>query len=189
MTAGSFTLPLPLFERIDLTPIEKNGESFVTVVGLDQDLATQLTVRSCDKSDTALQSGTSDHKRFCKNSYEEWYKKGRIPFALVDGKGILAALIWFGPEPLPLDSLYKSAGEWDTIAFRSYEPYRGKGLMTPFGSFVLTFFDKHRSGRKLWLETNVDNSAGVRLYEKLGFVARGTRTGNGRFLMTREDSP
>lgn len=185
---GDFRLPLPLYERIGLTPIHGFDRGFTVALGLDRKLVSELKSRSLDMNDAALQKGTSDYRRFGVGSYEAWYAKGRIPFALVDGKGALAALIWFGPEPLPSDIGYKSGRpeEWDTIAFRSYEPYRGKRLMKPFGSVALAFFAKHRSGRKLWLETNVDNTAGLRLYEKLGFTARGTRQGNGRIVMTRE---
>lgn len=185
---GSLSLPLSLYGRIDLTPLDGLGAGLTMVIGLDRELAAQLKNYSLDMSDTALQAGTSDYKRFGTGSYEEWYAKGRIPFALVDEKGNLAALIWVGIKPPPSDIGYKSGepDEWDTIAFRSYEPYRGRGLMTPFGSLVLTFFATHRSGRKLWLETNADNAAGLRLYEKLGFTARGTRRGNGRTVMTRE---
>lgn len=156
------------------------------VAGLDRNLVRQLKQYSLNVNDAALQAGTSDHRRFGTGSYKEWYAKGRIPFALVDDADRLAALIWVGPRPFPSDIEYKSSGEWDTVAFRSYEPYRGKGLMTHFGNAVLALFDIYRAGRKLWLETNADNAAGLRLYEKLGFVTRGLRKQNGRIVMTRE---
>jgi RimJ/RimL family protein N-acetyltransferase len=173
-------LPLPLYESVDAGTITgRDGASFSVRIGLDRALAAEVREHSLDESDAALQAETSDRKRFGTGSYEEWYAKGRVPFALTDSAGKLAALIWFGPEAL----LGSEGGAWDTIAFRAYPPYRGAGLMTPFSRFVLDFHAERFPERRLWLATNETNEAGRALYRKLGFTERARS--DDRIVMTQ----
>jgi hypothetical protein len=123
-------------------------------------------------------------QRFGKGSYEDWYSKGRVPFALVHrSSGALAALVWFGPKPLGRKSIkhlseeerkdeYKAAGgNWHTIAFRSYPPFRGTGVMTDFVKTATAVYQKYFPDAKLWTSNARSNASSVALSEKLGYKA------------------
>lgn len=183
-------LSLPLYTSIALARLRaKTGELFTLVAGLSEDVALQLKKKSLDMSDIELQEKTSDYRRFGEGMYDEWYSKGRLPFALVDEKNNLAALTWFGPEPVPTDSaenISDISGEWDTTALRSYEPYRGKGIMRAFFEYAWNAYHALLPGRRLWLETNTDNAGILHLGEKLGFTNYGIRAKNGRILLVKE---
>jgi len=139
----------------------------------------QLEERSVDHADEELEKNTSDRKRFGEESYEVWYAKGRFPFALVSPEGTLAAIIWYGPDRIPTGD----DGEWSTIAFRSYRPYRGTGIMRDFSRRVIEEHGRDCPGNRLWLETHVTNAAGLALYRKLGFVEKQLIRDGKRVLM------
>jgi RimJ/RimL family protein N-acetyltransferase len=173
----------PIFERAKLGTMQsRDGEVFDIVIGLDKPLVEQLIRFSNDASDTDLQSHTSDKKRFGEGSYEEWYGKDRTPYALVSPAGELAALAWFGPKPIGRKSLrylseeelkeeYAQAkGDSHTIVYRSYHPYRGKGLMSKFMHFVIDDYKTRHPDAKLWAGVSTLNEASVALATKLGFV-------------------
>lgn len=195
--AQNLALPLPLHTCISVgTLTGKDGTPFTVLAGLDEKLVAQLKEKSLDMSDTELQHNTSDKARFGTGSYEAWYAKDRTPFAAVDASGNLAAIIWFGadmPPALVGGTQYPTQEKWDTIAFRSYAPYRGAGLMGAMSAFVIEMQKRTRSAYRLWLETNVDNIPGQGLFHKLGFEDIGTserpgpwpgrRSGNGRLVM------
>lgn len=170
--------PLPLYaSEPQGTVTGRDGKAYQVVRGVSREAADQIKEHSLDESDKALQTGTSDHKRFGLGSYEEWYAKERYPYVLLD-EGKLAALIWYGPEPIPDGT----EGEWDTIAFRSYPPYRGAGLMSAFSALVMDEHARDFPARRLWLETDVGNEAGLALYQKLGFAEK-TRIKDGKRVM------
>lgn len=174
-------LPLFSIQKLD-TISSKDGEEFTIMLGLDEDLIAQLRAYSLDMSDTDLQANTSDFKRFGEGSYEEWYAKDRTPYALVDKKGTLAALAWFGPKPLGRKSLRylspkeiaeeskQDVSDWHTIVYRSYQPYRGKGLMSPFMQYVITDYKKRYPHAKLWAGVSTKNEASIALAKRFGFV-------------------
>ncbi|HRH24489.1 MAG TPA: GNAT family N-acetyltransferase [Candidatus Paceibacterota bacterium] len=181
------TLPSQLYESTVLaTAIADDGSAFTIVAGLTEAIAADLKRHSLDESDVELMKSTSDKRRFGEGSFETWFKKERYAFALVDGDA-LAALIWFGPEEMPheFQSEHYVLGTHDTLGFRSYEPYRGKRLMTDFSRFVIDAYARMRPGRTLWLQTNTDNGAAIRLYQKLGFIEKGVGTDNGRLVMVQ----
>ncbi|MFA7309491.1 MAG: GNAT family N-acetyltransferase [Candidatus Paceibacterota bacterium] len=176
--------PLPIYESRHIGKFQaKDGTNFNIVEGLDKELVRQLKEKSLDESDAAIQTYTSDKQRFGEGSYEEWYGKERTPFALVEGKmGTLAALAWFGPKPIGRKSLrYLSAEElkeesrqeksdWHTIVYRSYAPFRGKGIMTPFLKDVVSVYRARYPRARLWAGISGGNEASAALAAKLGFV-------------------
>jgi GNAT superfamily N-acetyltransferase len=182
-------LPLALYSSEQVATVTgKAGVLYSVVLGLDQSLARELKEKSLDTSDAELQRNTSDYTRFGTGSYEKWYAKGRVPFAALDSDGHLAAVIWFGPDDFPQMQGVRlpAPGKWDTIAFRSYAPHRGTGIMSPFSAVVVEMHDRLAPDRILWLETNTDNEPGKALYRKLGFSDAGLRKENGRLLMIRK---
>ncbi len=177
------TQPLPIYESQPLSTVSsKDGDDFTIAVGLNKDQITQLQAYSLDESDIDLQENTSDRQRFGEGSYEEWYDKDRTPYALLDKEGKLAALAWFGPKPLGRKSLRylseeeraeeskQEAGNWHTIVYRSYNPYRGKGLMTPFMQYVIADYKKRYPAAKLWAGVSTKNEASIGLAKRFGFV-------------------
>src|SRR3989344_1232157 len=181
-----FTLPLPLYTAIKIASMhDADNEEFEIFIGADRSIAEKVKARSLDDSDADLQSNTSDRKRFGGGSYEEWYSKNRTPFTLVHAAmGDLAAFVWFGPKPLGRKSIkYLSEEElakelqqkeevWHTLVYRSYLPYRGKGLMGDFVRFAIKTYREKYPEAKLWVGGRADNAASLGLAERLGFKAR-----------------
>ncbi len=179
------SLPLPLYETAVIGMAEtESGQRFRVETGLDRQGATRLKELSL-ADDPALRENTSDYERFGIGSYEGWYEKGRSIFALVDdANGALAAIAWYGPKPLGRKSIkYLSpeeqarekesaaeAGEWHTIVFRSYPPYRGTGIMTDFVKATLETYRHYFPVARIWAGINGGNAGSIRLCEKLGLA-------------------
>jgi RimJ/RimL family protein N-acetyltransferase len=180
---SSVQVPVPLYTSIHIGRMtDDSGDAYAVVLGLSRDLIEQLREKSTDLSDEALQKNTSDLVRFGKDgAYEEWYTKERTPFALVSRDGKLAALAWYGPKPIGRKSLrHLSEKElqeeyaydekvWHTIVYRSYNPYRGRRLMTPFVQFTLDTYRTFYPHAKIWAGISLDNEASIALARKLGF--------------------
>lgn len=161
----------------------ESGERFDIVLGLDKELAAQLKRHSLDESDDIIQKNTSDHRRFGEGSYETWYAKNRTPFALVETtSGTLAAFAWFGPKPLGRksakhlseeqliqDESTLDSGNWHTISYRSYFPFRGKRLMKDFINFVTNVYRGQHPDIKLWAIINIENAGSFALASSLGY--------------------
>lgn len=184
IAAERFPLPLPVFGMHKIASLtSRDGESFSVCVGADKEVAEQLRAKSLDKTDTDIQSDTSDRQRFGEGSYEEWYSKDRTPFVLMhDATKQLAAFVWFGPKPLGRKSLkYLSeselqvegsqvAAEWHTISYRSYPPFRGTGIMTPFVTFAIEQYRSLQPGVRIWAGIDATNPTSVGFIKKLGFT-------------------
>lgn len=185
LPAEPFSLPLPLFVMMRIgTLVSRDNEEFSIWVGANQETVAQLKEKSLDESDLEIQKNTSDRDRFGKGSYEEWYSKNRTPFTLLAPDGSLAAFAWFGPKPLGRKSLKYLSEEdrakeleqkedvWHTLVYRSYPPYRGRGLMTDFVRFVSDEYTKHFPDAKFWVGMSVDNAGSEALATKLGYKRR-----------------
>jgi RimJ/RimL family protein N-acetyltransferase len=174
---------IQIYESREIGSLEaRDGEKFSMVIGLSTDLVAQLKRFSLDLSDEDLQKNTSDYKRFGEGSYEEWFGKERTPYALVSASGALAALAWFGPKPLGRKSLrylseeevakesMQEKGDWHTIVYRAYNPFRGKGLMTRFVKLGMKDYEERHPNAKFWAGISTKNEASMALASKLGFV-------------------
>ncbi len=176
------SVPTPLYQSVCIGSAENNDESFDIYLGLDEKMVENLKTLSSNTEDTDLQENTSDFERFAKGSYAEWYAKDRIPFALVHrNTGALAAFVWFGPKALGVKSLKHLSQEeresanmmesenWHTIAFRSYPPFRGTGIMKKFVIAATEVYQHYFPEGKLWTSNNRANISSVKLSEKLGY--------------------
>ncbi len=173
-------LPLPIYSSKEIAQIHMpDGATLSVHIGLTEKMAAALKAHALDDTDEELQGNTSDRRRFGEGSYEAWYAKERYPFVLVDEHEALAAIIWFGPEKHPQGE----PGNWNTVAFRSYPPYRGKGIMKPFSMFVIQKYLALMPNARIWLETGAHNVPAISLYEKLGFKKLGYSEGNERLFM------
>jgi ribosomal-protein-alanine N-acetyltransferase len=77
------------------------------------------------------------------------------------------------------------ADAWHVMNVAVHDDYRGQGVATQLLNrlFELTAGDDRRG---YTLEVRVSNTAAIRLYERLGFVARGVR--RGYYTDNREDA-
>jgi ribosomal-protein-alanine N-acetyltransferase len=74
---------------------------------------------------------------------------------------------------------------WHVMNVAVAEPYRRRGIAS--GLMERLFEDTSRDGRRGYtLEVRVSNEAAIRLYERLGFKARGIR--RGYYTDNREDA-
>jgi RimJ/RimL family protein N-acetyltransferase len=176
-------LPLPLYKTVLIaTARSKTGDEFEMYAGLNERMVAEVRQRSLDDTDEALKI-TSDRKRFGEGKYEDWYHKGRVPFALIHKpSGAVAAIAWYGPKPLgrkPLRELSAEelkqneydldAGNWATFTYRSYSPFRGKGLMKGFVRFTMDMYSAHFPSTQFWGGLYADNTPSLALARDLGF--------------------
>ena len=197
------SLPLPIYTSIPIgRAIGKTGEEFTVVIGLDKTIVRELKKLSLDSSDTDLQENTSDRERFGEGSYESWYKKGRVPFALIHTpSNHLAALVWFGPKPLgrkslkhlseaeklregQIDGSTPPADAWHTVTYRTYLPFRGQGLMKEFSRSTKEIYKRYNPNVKLWAGINAKNLGSVAIAEKLGLLKNETLSDEAWCAMT-----
>jgi hypothetical protein len=185
LQSDPFSLPLPLFGMIKIgTLLSRENEEFSIWIGADEDTVAKLKAKSMDESDVEIQNNTSDRARFGADAYREWYSKDRTPFTLLASDGSLAAFAWFGPKPLGRKSLKYLSEEdrakegeqredvWHTLVYRSYMPYRGKGLMTDFVRFATDIYIKQYPKAKFWVGMSADNAGSAALATKLGYKRR-----------------
>lgn len=179
------TVPLPLHAMVPIGTLELQGDLFTMYIGADERVTALLKEKSLDIHDTEIQDNTSDRVRFGEGSYETWYAKERTPYSLIHrDSGQLAAFVWFGPKPLGRKSLKylsleerekegaQKEGVWHTIVYRSYAPFRGKGLMGDFMRFVIKDYRERYPNAKLWAGLSASNAGSAALATKLGFVRR-----------------
>jgi len=144
--------------------VSRDGEEFILFMGLDKKYIEQLKKYSLDDLDIDLHKYTGDRKRFGEGSYEEWYQKDRLPFSLIHkDTDTLAAIAWLGPKPAHEGCLCHS------MAWRSYKPFRGKGIMKNFTKSVLDFYINKFPNTNLWVHVKKDNKPSYDLAVFLGF--------------------
>ena len=198
------SLPLPLYTSHVLADaqIDPFGQCHI-IVGLSMRTIEQLCTLSADQTDAAL-AQTNDQTRFASvESTETWYAKGRTVFALQHATSQnLMAVVWIGPKPLELsihhpfdtiqtNNLPTSSTEdtWDTLSYRSYPPYRGKGFMTDFVRYILTIYQAEYPNRRLWIGVNRSNTASLTLAKKLSFTTvNTTKVDSTRILLILDSS-
>jgi len=166
----TFSLPLPIYKSVQIADaIGQDGEEFGVLVGLDKGHVEQLKDFSMNEDDVDLQKNTGDRVRFGVGSYDDWYAKNRTPFCLIHKQtDALAALVWLGPLPL-----YEDKNNWHTAGWRSYNPFRGKGLMRTFSNFCINFYlenmNRVENNIKLWAAVKRGNTGSLGLATGLGF--------------------
>lgn len=111
-------------------------------------------------NDLEIKKFTHDSNRFKDlNSFTKWFTKDIQIFVLTNSRDDLLGLFWIKPK-INKYSKYKH-----TFAIRLYKPIRGKGYSCDFAKKVLSTLKTDG----LWLSTNTENVAGLKLYNKLGF--------------------
>lgn len=110
--------------------------------------------------DPKIKRFTHDYVRFKnKKSFDSWIKDDTRIFTLTNIDDDLLGIIWIKSK-MNKYSKYKH-----TFAIRLYKPIRGKGYSCDFAKKVLSTLKTDG----LWLSTNTENVAGLKLYNKLGF--------------------
>ncbi|MFA5532773.1 MAG: GNAT family N-acetyltransferase [Candidatus Shapirobacteria bacterium] len=143
---------------------------------IDKDVFVQQGILDCQidqlieysNTDIEIKKNTTDSTRFKnRDMFNQWLKKGRIIYSLIDKNKNLLGIIWFGQKDPPI----KLKANF-TFAIRIYGPARGQGLSQ---IFLKTTFDdllKNQSKSQItgfWLETFSTNLAAIHTYEKFGF--------------------
>lgn len=142
----------------------REGEKFSIFVGLDKELVAQIKKYSMDETDIELQKNTGDRNRFGIGSYEDWYKKERTPFTLVHkNTNALAAIVWLGPKPL------HEGCKCHSLGWRSYNPFRGRGIMKSFVNYAMGEYIKNFPDVKFWVKMKKENAGSINLAAVLGF--------------------
>lgn len=131
------------------------------------------------KTDEKIKTNTNDPIRFANiTSFKKWKKVPRKIYTLADNLGSLLGIIWFRPQSIPSNKNYiknvnmKTFGI--TFALRMYGNARGKGysktfLKKAFERYLKTKQFLNTFGKKIWIETNADNKAAIKVYESFGF--------------------
>ena len=163
---------------------------FKVASGITQGQIKQLLHYS--KTDSQVKRYTSDPVRFKdKETFEKWSKEGRAVYTLVDKKGDLSGLIWFGKITLPTEKFSKDVKRKDfgiTFAIRIYGTVRGRGLALFFMEKAFDLFTsstryKSAKNKGVWLVVSYDNIAAIKTYEKFGFVKVTKPDKKGKILM------
>ncbi len=164
----SLSFPLPLYHSVRIgEAAAKDGSRFFLYAGLTKERVAELKRLSFNETDAELQHYTSDRARFGTGSYEEWYAKGRTPFALVAAEtDELAALVLLGQKLI--DS--RPDKNYHTISYRCYPHFRGRGLMKKFAVYAIEVYTKRMPEIKLWARILTENAASQGLAKHLGFA-------------------
>ena len=183
----SFSFPIAIYQSMPIGDIDgRDGTHFILYAGMSKEHAAQLKVFSMDDTDVDLQNNTSDRKRFGEGSYEGWYAHNRTPFSVVDtATNKLAALIWFGPKAIGTKSMRNlsddaqenvmdaDTGTEHTIAYRSYPPYRGAGIMKKAVNEATEAYQAVFPEAVIWAIIDEKNESSMGFAGALGYEVQG----------------
>lgn len=166
----------------------KTGNKFYFFNGIADKLVEE--VLSYSTHDESIIAFTSDSKRFKdRESYNDWLKKGKTIYTLVDSHDKLAGLIWFNKKPLQFETINSSDFEI-TGAIRTYGTARGAGISKSFLTEAFSIYRKtieyRTSGKGIWFETSVENHPAIKLYIECGFRRLGLNTKNGKEIYVKD---
>ena len=116
-------------------------------------------------------------------NYEKWASQGRIIIGLAQGAE-LGGICYFGKKAMPVGFDQSPSV---TVGIRMYESMQGKGLAFPFFKQAHEVLRRYMSADRFWLSARVDNERAKHLYEKYGYVERGTVAGLSIMTYDRED--
>lgn len=158
--------------------------------GISEEQIAQLIDYSNEDLDVI--KNTDDQRRFKdRNAFNEWLKKGRKFFTLVDKEKKLLGIIWYGRKDIPQRPEYTERIDISkynyTLAIRLYWKARGKHLAEKFMRITFDFFMKSPPDdfKGLWLETSTGNVSAVKAYRSFGYKDASTSSQEGRILMVR----
>ncbi|MEK9179253.1 MAG: hypothetical protein AAB893_02180 [Patescibacteria group bacterium] len=166
----------------------KTGQKFYFFNGITEKLIKEVLYYSTN--DESVVAFTSDSKRFKDRvAYDEWIKKGKTVYTLVDTQEKLAGLIWFNKKPLQFESI--NSLDYDTTgAIRTYGTARGAGVSKLFLTEALSIYKKtieyRTSGKGIWLETSVENLPAIKLYTECDFRRLGLNLKNGKEIYIKD---
>lgn len=143
---------------------------------IDKDVFVQQGILDCQidqlieysNTDPEVKKNTNDSVRFKdRNAINNWLKKGRIIYSLIDKNKNLLGIIWFGQKDPPV----KLKANF-TLGLRIYGPARGQGLSQIFMKNTFNDLLENQSNSQItgfWLETSIDNIAAIHTYKRFGF--------------------
>ena len=147
-------------------------------VGRDKNLEAQLITKSQQPAILKYTPNDPGQRFGSLEQLEQWLTKGRELHWLIGPDHDLAGIIWYGPSAFPLDIELPEMPQ-ETFAIRIYEGYAGHGLARPFMRLSLQTAVQLKQERGepvlgIWLQTDIDNLAGLAAYTKFGYqeVAR-----------------
>lgn len=116
-------------------------------------------------NDNAVTTNTCDANRFASlESVDEWVEQGRSPVCFLDDSGELQAFGWTGKKQ-------HTATPFDyTVAMRTYEGLRGKGVSAYLLALVLeNQLIATPEAMGFWAEINENNTPSIKMCERAGF--------------------
>ncbi len=141
-------------------------------IGQDPTLDEQLIKKSQQPSIIRYTPKDAEERFGNPTMLQQWRAKGRQVHWLLGIDDDLAGIIWYGSAAFPLD-LPLATIPTETFAIRLYDGYSGHGLAAPFmrqslGLYVRAKQSKAEKITGLWLQTDTDNEAALKVYAKLG---------------------
>lgn len=149
-------------------------------------------------NDQLIKLTTHDLKRFKdQEAYNEWSKKKRTIYTLVDKSQKLFGIIWFGKEQFPKNKKLTENIIEDkytfTFAIRIYSNARGKGYANMFVNNAFKLFKetneyKDSLNKGFWLQTYISNLPAIKTYNRFGFITVSKPDEEHRILMILPNS-
>jgi hypothetical protein len=144
-------LPPPASEVIHIADaIGRDGQEYDVYVGIEKKYFPQIK------------------KFLLKENFVDLQAENQTAFSMVHKQtNALAAVILFAPEKLMM-----SDENWHRLAWRSYTPFRRRGLTANFLKYAIEIYIKNFPFAKIWTRIPLDRPAKIKLLEELGFEAK-----------------